>query len=127
MNIPILQFGFLSRCLLWLYLHGRDLTSIFLTQICLQYSYRRFIRKIFLAAAKSTLAERQERDLEMLESARQEIAALTEEKKLSIMGLNNTLADLRVVWIRNNWIYFGILKFVAFTFLFFALALRILN
>ncbi|XP_068623317.1 coiled-coil domain-containing protein 42 homolog [Battus philenor] len=48
-----------------------------------------------LAAAKSALAERQERDLEMLESARQEIAALTEEKKLFIMGLNNTLADLR--------------------------------
>ncbi|XP_072934669.1 coiled-coil domain-containing protein 42 homolog [Epargyreus clarus] len=48
-----------------------------------------------LAAAKSTLAERQERDLEMLEGARQEIAALTEERKLFIMGLNNTLADLR--------------------------------
>ncbi|CAG4968157.1 unnamed protein product [Parnassius apollo] len=48
-----------------------------------------------LAAAKNTLAERQERDLEMLENARQEIAALTEEKKLFIMGLNNTLADLR--------------------------------
>ncbi|XP_041971433.1 coiled-coil domain-containing protein 42 homolog [Aricia agestis] len=48
-----------------------------------------------LAAAKTTLAERQERDLEMLEDARQEIAALTEEKKLSIMGLNNVLADLR--------------------------------
>ncbi|XP_075983692.1 coiled-coil domain-containing protein 42 homolog [Anticarsia gemmatalis] len=48
-----------------------------------------------LAAAKSTLAERQERDLEMLEEARQEIAALTEEKKLFIMGLNNTLANLR--------------------------------
>ncbi|XP_045487173.1 coiled-coil domain-containing protein 42 homolog [Pieris rapae] len=48
-----------------------------------------------LAAAKSTLADRQERDLEMLESARQEIAALTEEKKLFIMGLNNKLADLR--------------------------------
>ncbi|CAG4934052.1 unnamed protein product [Colias eurytheme] len=48
-----------------------------------------------LAAAKNTLADRQERDLEMLESARQEIAALTEEKKLFIMGLNNTLADLR--------------------------------
>ncbi|XP_045770984.1 coiled-coil domain-containing protein 42 homolog isoform X2 [Maniola jurtina] len=48
-----------------------------------------------LAAAKATLAERQERDLEMLENARQEIAALTEEKKLFIMGLNNTLANLR--------------------------------
>ncbi|KAI5633631.1 hypothetical protein NE865_13636 [Phthorimaea operculella] len=48
-----------------------------------------------LAAAKSTLAERQERDLEMLENARQEIAKLTEEKKLFIMGLNNTLANLR--------------------------------
>ncbi|XP_026314614.1 coiled-coil domain-containing protein 42 homolog [Hyposmocoma kahamanoa] len=48
-----------------------------------------------LAAAKSTLADRQERDLEMLENARQEIAALTEEKKLFIMGLNNTLANLR--------------------------------
>ncbi|CAK1590581.1 unnamed protein product [Parnassius mnemosyne] len=48
-----------------------------------------------LAAAKNTLAERQERDLEMLENARQEIAALTEEKKLFIMGLNNTLAELR--------------------------------
>lgn len=48
-----------------------------------------------LAAAKSTLAERQERDLEMLENARQEIASLTEEKKLFIMGLNNTLANLR--------------------------------
>ncbi|XP_049878957.1 coiled-coil domain-containing protein 42 homolog [Pectinophora gossypiella] len=48
-----------------------------------------------LAAAKNTLAERQERDLEMLENARQEIAALTEEKKLFIMGLNNTLASLR--------------------------------
>ncbi|XP_034827559.1 coiled-coil domain-containing protein 42 homolog isoform X1 [Maniola hyperantus] len=48
-----------------------------------------------LAAAKGTLAERQERDLEMLENARQEIAALTEEKKLFIMGLNNALADLR--------------------------------
>ncbi|XP_013188342.1 coiled-coil domain-containing protein 42 homolog [Amyelois transitella] len=48
-----------------------------------------------LAAAKSTLAERQERDLEMLENARQEIANLTEEKKLFIMGLNNTLANLR--------------------------------
>ncbi|XP_023933727.2 coiled-coil domain-containing protein 42 homolog [Bicyclus anynana] len=48
-----------------------------------------------LAAAKATLAERQERDLEMLENARQEIASLTEEKKLFIMGLNNTLADLR--------------------------------
>ncbi|KAF9417436.1 hypothetical protein HW555_005439 [Spodoptera exigua] len=48
-----------------------------------------------LAAAKSTLADRQERDLEMLENARQEIASLTEEKKLFIMGLNNTLADLR--------------------------------
>ncbi|XP_073948639.1 coiled-coil domain-containing protein 42 like-2-like isoform X2 [Choristoneura fumiferana] len=48
-----------------------------------------------LAAAKNTLADRQERDLEMLESARQEIAALTEEKKLFIMGLNNTLANLR--------------------------------
>ncbi|XP_047538150.1 coiled-coil domain-containing protein 42 homolog [Vanessa atalanta] len=53
-----------------------------------------------LAAAKSTLAERQERDLEMLETARQEIAALTEEKKLFIMGLNNTLADLR--WRYDN-------------------------
>ncbi|XP_013145911.1 PREDICTED: coiled-coil domain-containing protein 42 homolog [Papilio polytes] len=48
-----------------------------------------------LAAAKNTLAERQERDLGMLENARQKIAALTEEKKLFIMGLNNTLADLR--------------------------------
>lgn len=48
------------------------------------------------AAAKNTLAERQERDLGMLENARQKIAALTEEKKLFIMGLNNTLADLRV-------------------------------
>ncbi|KAL0867508.1 hypothetical protein ABMA27_008291 [Loxostege sticticalis] len=48
-----------------------------------------------LAAAKSTLAERQEKDLEMLEEARQEIASLTEEKKLFIMGLNNTLANLR--------------------------------
>ncbi|KAL4711936.1 hypothetical protein ACJJTC_006105 [Scirpophaga incertulas] len=48
-----------------------------------------------LAAAKSTLADRQERDLEMLEQARQEIAALTDEKKLFIMGLNNTLANLR--------------------------------
>ncbi|CAH0595517.1 unnamed protein product [Chrysodeixis includens] len=48
-----------------------------------------------LAAAKSTLADRQERDLEMLENARQEIASLTEEKKLFIMGLNNTLANLR--------------------------------
>ncbi|KOB64754.1 putative coiled-coil domain-containing protein [Operophtera brumata] len=37
----------------------------------------------------------EERDLEMLENARQEIAALTEEKKLFMMGLNNTLADLR--------------------------------
>lgn len=32
----------------------------------------------------------------MLENARQEIAALTEEKKLFIMGLNNTLANMRV-------------------------------
>lgn len=32
----------------------------------------------------------------MLENARQEIASLTEEKKLFIMGLNNTLANLRV-------------------------------
>ncbi|KAJ0172906.1 hypothetical protein K1T71_011082 [Dendrolimus kikuchii] len=48
-----------------------------------------------LAAAKYTLAERQERDLEMLEYARQEIGALTEEKKLFIMGLNNMLANLR--------------------------------
>ncbi|CAG9559327.1 unnamed protein product [Danaus chrysippus] len=48
-----------------------------------------------LAAAKSSLAERQERDLELLESARRQIATLTEEKKLCIMGLNNTLADLR--------------------------------
>lgn len=32
----------------------------------------------------------------MLEQARQEIAALAEEKKLFIMGLNNNLANLRV-------------------------------
>nr|AXF48808.1 odorant receptors OR71 [Lobesia botrana] len=48
-----------------------------------------------LAAAKFTLADRQEHDLEMLENARQEIASLTEEKKLFIMGLNNKLANLR--------------------------------
>lgn len=54
---------------------------------------------IVSAAAKSTLADRQEHDLEMLESARQEIASLTEEKKLFLMGLNNTLANLRVIYI----------------------------
>ncbi|XP_063368535.1 coiled-coil domain-containing protein 42 homolog [Cydia amplana] len=48
-----------------------------------------------LAAAKSTLADRQEHDLEVLEDARKEIASLTEEKKLFIMGLNNKLANLR--------------------------------
>ncbi|GBP17712.1 Coiled-coil domain-containing protein 42 homolog [Eumeta japonica] len=48
-----------------------------------------------LASAKTTLAERQERDLEKLEEARQQMAHLTEEKKLFIMGLNNRLADLR--------------------------------
>ncbi|XP_048482465.1 coiled-coil domain-containing protein 42 homolog [Plutella xylostella] len=48
-----------------------------------------------LAAAKATLADRQERDLALLERARQDIAALAEDKKLFIMGLNNTLAVLR--------------------------------
>ena len=63
---------------------------------------------MFPAAAKSTLAERQEHDLEMLENARQEIASLTEEKKLFIMGLNNTLANLRVRFKRCGVCYWAV-------------------
>lgn len=69
--------------------------------IPIMYSMIYLYLTCLVAAAKNTLAERQERDLEMLENARQEIAELTEEKKLFIMGLNNTLANLRVTLVER--------------------------